>query len=111
MVKALTAEGEAVSCCYESGPCGYEIYRHLTGLGQPCAVVAHSLILPKAGDRVQTDRRDCASLSRLHRAGELTPIWGPTQEQETMRDLTPAREDMKRLERTTKQRLNAVLLR
>jgi transposase len=29
----------------------------------------------KAGDRVKTDRRDALMLARLHRAGELTPIW------------------------------------
>jgi transposase len=111
LVKALTAEGEAGSFCYEAGPCGYEIYRQLTGLGQTCAVVAPSLIPTKPGDRVKTDRRDCAALSRLHRAGELTPVWVPAQEQEARRDLTRAREDMKGLERTTKQRLNAFLLR
>lgn len=97
LVKALTAEGEAGSFCYEAGPCGYEIYRQLTGLGQTCAVVAPSLIPTKPGDRVKTDRRDCAALSRLHRAGELTPVWVPAQEQEARRDLTRAREDYERV--------------
>ena len=31
----------------------------------------------KAGDRVKTDRRDAMMLAKLHRAGELTPIWIP----------------------------------
>jgi len=111
LVKTLTAKGAVVSFCYEAGPCGYGIYRQLTELGQACAVVAPSLIPTKPGDRVKTDRRDSESLSRLHRAGELTPVWVPAQEQEAMRDLTRAREDMKGLERITKQRLNAFLLR
>ncbi len=111
LVKTLTAQGDAVSFCYEAGPCGYGIYRQLTALGQACAVVAPSLIPTKPGDRVKTDRRDSESLSRLHRAGELTAVWVPDQEQEAMRDLTRAREDMKGLERITKQRLNAFLLR
>ena len=110
LVKTLTAKGNAVSFCYEAGPCGYGIYRQLTKLGQACAVVAPSLIPTKPGDRVKTDRRDSESLSRLHRAGELTPVLVPAQEQEAMRDLTRAREDMKGLERLTKQRLNAFLL-
>ena len=38
-------------------------------------------------------------------------MWVPDQEQEAMRDLTRVREDMKGLERITKQRLNAFLLR
>jgi transposase len=111
LVKTLTAKRHTVSFCYEAGPCGYGIYRQLTELGQACAVVAPSLIPTKPGDRVKTDRRDSESLSRLHRAGELTPVWVPAQEQEAMRDLTRAREDMKGLERITKQRLNAFLLR
>jgi transposase len=37
-------------------------------------MVAPSLIPKRAGDRVKTDRRDAASLAKLHRAGELTPV-------------------------------------
>ena len=59
----------------------------LTGLGHDCVVVAPSLIPMKAGDRVKTDRRDALMLARLHRAGELTPIWVPDAAHEAMRDL------------------------
>ena len=75
------------------------------------AYVAPSLIPTKPGDRVKTDRRDSENLARLHRAGELTPVWVPDQEQEAIRDLTRAREDMKHLERQARQRLCAFLLR
>jgi transposase len=111
LVKKLCPDGELLSFCYEAGPCGYEIYRQISQLGQHCSVVAPSLIPSKPGDRIKTDRRDSEKLCRLDRAGELTPVWVPDQEQEAMRDLTRAREDMKGLERTTKQRLNAFLLR
>jgi transposase len=63
----------------------------LTGLGHDCVVVAPSLIPMKAGDRVKTDRRDALMLARLHRAGELTPIWIPDAAHEAMRDLVRAR--------------------
>ena len=111
LVKQLCPDGEVISFCYEAGPCGYEIYRQISQLGHYCSVVAPSLIPTKPGERVKTDRRDSEKLSRLDRAGELTPVWVPDQEQEAMRDLTRAREDMKGLERITKQRLNAFLLR
>jgi transposase len=111
LVKDLCPDGEVISFCYEAGPCGYELYRQISQLGHHCSVVAPSLIPTKPGERVKTDRRDSEKLSRLDRAGELTPVWVPDQEQEAMRDLTRAREDMKGLERTTKQRLNAFLLR
>lgn len=111
LVKKLCPDGEIVSFCYEAGPCGYVIYHQIKELGHHCDVVAPSLIPTKPGDRVKTDRRDCEGLSRLNRAGELTPVWVPDEEQEAIRDLTRAREDMKALERMTKQRLNAFLLR
>jgi transposase len=73
-------------------------------------VVAPSLIPRKAGDRVKTDRRDALSLARLHRAGELTAVWVPDGAQEALRDLTRAREDIKRLQLQSKQGVAGVLL-
>ncbi len=111
LAKKLSKGGEEVLYCYEAGPCGYEIYRQLTKAGYDCMVIAPSLIPKKAGDRVKTDRRDAVSLARLLRAGELTPIWVPDREQEAMRDLIRAREDMKGMERRSRQRLGGFLLR
>ena len=111
LVKKVASSGERVSFCYEAGPCGYDVYRQLIDLGQKCDVVAPSLIPKKSGDRVKTDRRDANALTRLYRAGELTPVWVPDKEQESIRDLTRAREDMKSMEGHAKQRLGAFLLR
>ncbi len=111
LIKKLCTDGELLSFCYEAGPCGYGIYRQISQLGHHCSVVAPSLIPCKPGERVKTDRRDSEKLCRLDRAGELTAVWVPDQEQEAMRDLSRAREDMKGVERTCKQRLSAFLLR
>jgi transposase len=111
LIKRLRKEGAKLSFCYEAGPCGYGLHRQLLDLGQDCQVVAPSLIPKKPGDRVKTDRRDSLNLARLHRAGELTAVWVPDGAQEALRDLTRAREDMKHLQRQTKQRLLGFLLR
>ena len=66
---------------------------------------------PPTGDRIKTDRRDALALARLHRNGELTPVWVPDEEQEAMRDLERCREDMKHSERRVRQRLNSFLQR
>src|SRR5665213_1977003 len=58
MVARLGKSGRHLSFCYEADPCGYGLYRMLTGCGHSCVVVAPSLIPMKAGDRVKTDRRD-----------------------------------------------------
>lgn len=111
LLRQLRKNSATLSFCYEAGPCGYGLHRQLTDLGWECQVVAPSLIPKKAGDRVKTDRRDSLSLARLYRAGELTAVRVPDGEQEALRDLTRAREDMKHLQRQAKQRLLAFLLR
>src|SRR5215472_4784514 len=68
LARNLSREGVRLRFCYEAGPCGYGIQRHLSARGHECVVVAPSLIPKRAGDRVKTDRRDAASLARLHRA-------------------------------------------
>jgi transposase len=111
LLRKVSPEGEVLAVCYEAGPTGYGVYRQVTGMGHLCAVVAPGLIPRRATDRVKTDRRDALSLARLHRAGELTAVWVPGEEQEAIRDLTRAREDIKAIERTARQRLGAFLLR
>ena len=55
-----------------------------------------SMTPKRAGDRVKTDRRDAATLARLHRAGELRAIYVPNESDEALRDLVRAREDARR---------------
>ena len=111
LMSRLSPHGEVLSFCYEAGPCGYGVYREIVEMGHGCQVVSPSLIPRKPGDRVKTDRRDALMLARLHRSGDLTPVWVPGPEQEAMRDLTRGREDMKAIELKTRQRLGAFLLR
>ena len=83
----------AVRCCYEAGPCGFELQRALTAQAVPCDVIAPALIPRRAGDRVKTDRRDAGHLAVLYRAGALTAIHIPTEQEEAARDLLRCRED------------------
>jgi transposase len=56
---------------YEAGPCGYGIYRHLTGKGFDCMMTAPSMIFRKSGDRIKSDHRDAKMHARLQRAARL----------------------------------------
>jgi transposase len=107
----LSKDGRRLSFCYEAGPCGYGLHRLLTGCGHGCVVVAPSLTPVKAGDRVKTDRRDALMLAKLHRAGELTPIWIPDAAHEAMRDLVRARATASRVLSKARQHLQGFLLR
>ncbi len=91
LVFRLVRGGRTLRFAYEAGPCGYGVYRQLRDRGHDCVVVAPSLIPRKPGERIKTDRRDATALARLHRAGELTPVWVPEPEHEAMRDLVRAR--------------------
>ena len=111
LVKKLSARYQRLHFCYEAGPCGYGLYRQLTALGHQCDVVAPSMIPIRPGDRIKTNRRDAITLARLHRAGELTPVWVPDEAHEAVRDLVRARAGAMLDLRMKRQQLTAFLLR
>jgi transposase len=100
-----------IRASYEAGSCGYEVYRQLHAMDVGCEVIAPSLIPVRAGDRIKTDRRDAPKIARLYRAGELTPIRVPTEEQEAVRDLVRCREDLREDIVRERQRVLKFLLR
>lgn len=113
-VQHLLARFEDLSrlrTCYEAGPTGYELARQLRAAGVACEVIAPSLIPTAPGDKVKTDRRDCARLARLHRAGELVAIRVPSVAEEAVRDLCRARADMIIDQTRARHRLGKFLLR
>jgi transposase len=110
-VKRLQRDGTTVRCCYEAGPCGFELQRALTAAGIPCDVIAPALIPRRAGDRIKTDRRDAAQLAILYRAGALTAIHVPTDQEEAVRDLLRCREDIRADLLRARHRLSKFLLR
>lgn len=110
LVKRL-GRPEDLVMCYEAGPTGYGLHRHLTELGVKCFVVAPSLTPTRPGDQVKTDRRDALRLAQLLRAGELTPVWVPGEEDEALRDLVRARGFAKGDLRRARQRVASFLLR
>jgi len=100
-----------VRCCYEAGPCGFELQRALQADGVPCDVIAPALIPRRPGDRVKTDRRDAGQLAILYRAGALTAIHIPSEQEEAARDLLRCREDIRADLLRARHRLSKFLLR
>ncbi|MCX5888159.1 MAG: IS110 family transposase, partial [Deltaproteobacteria bacterium] len=58
VIRKLLAKGAELRVAYEAGPCGYQVYRHLTAQGYSCLVAAPALIPRRPGDRLKNDRRD-----------------------------------------------------
>jgi transposase len=109
-VERLRRQGP-VQCCYEAGPCGFELQRYLADRQIPCDVIAPALIPRRPGDRIKTDRRDAAHLAVLYRAGALTRIHIPTEQEEAARDLLRCREDIRADLLRARHRLSKFLLR
>jgi len=111
ILRKLGGEGVELRVCYEAGPTGYGLARHLLARGIACGVVAPGLIPRKGGERVKTNRLDAQRLARLSRAGELTFVHVPDAGDEAIRDLVRARmsavEDLRR----QRQRLLGLFLR
>lgn len=110
-VKQIARQTGPVRCCYEAGPCGFELQRAMTAEGIACDVIAPALIPRRAGDRIKTDRRDASQLAVLYRAGALTAIHVPTDQEEAVRDLLRCREDIRADLLRARHRLSKFLLR
>jgi transposase len=110
LVDRLRRQGP-VTCCYEAGPCGFELQRALQQRKCPCDVIAPALIPRRPGDRIKTDRRDAGHLAVLYRAGALTAIHIPTEQEEAARDLLRCREDIRADLLRARHRLSKFLLR
>jgi transposase len=100
-----------VRACYEAGPTGFGLYRHLVAAGIDCEVVAPGLVPSRPGDRVKTDKRDARRLAALHAAGLLTAIFVPSPQLEALRDLVRAREDARLDRMRARHRLGKFVLR
>lgn len=100
-----------VRCCYEAGPTGFGLYRHLVERGIECVVVAPGLVPQRPADRVKTDPRDARKLARLHAGGLLQSIHVPSRELEAARDLVRAREAARLDRMRDRHRLSKFCLR
>lgn len=109
--KILREAPGPVEACYEAGPCGYDLQRQLTAQDLDCIVVAPSLIPTKPGDRIKTDTRDARKLAELLKAGVLTEVAPPTEDEEAVRDLCRCREDAREDLTRARHRLSKFLTR
>src|ERR671937_2376242 len=96
---------------YEAGPTGYGLARALVAAGVGCVVAAPGKIERPSQDRVKTDRRDAERLVRLLMIDGLHAVRVPTGEEEALRDLVRAREDVRGDLMRARHRMSKLLLR
>jgi transposase len=95
VVEWLTGVPQPFRAVYEAGPTGYVLARAAAERGLEVAVCAPGHIPRHPSDRIKTDPRDSLRLARLYAAGELKLVRIPTVEEEQLRDLVRAREDVR----------------
>jgi transposase len=111
VIRHLQAQGKPLHFVYDAGPGGYGLSRSLTKKNLSCWGVAPFQMPKKAGDRVRSDRREAVQLARLLRSGDLSPVYLPRVEDEAIREVVGAREDVRKDLKAAKVGLKAFLLR
>ena len=96
---------------YEAGPTGFTLARALERAGIGCVIAAPGKIERPSQDHVKTDRRDAERLVRLLMVDGLYPVRVPSTEEEALRDLVRAREDVRGDLMRARHRLSKLLLR
>ena len=96
-LRHLEARWGPIEVIYEAGGCGYVIYQELRSRGIPCFVIAPSLIPRKPGQKKKkTDRIDIKKNALSYRAGDLTMVSVPDQEDEALRSVMRLRRKLVR---------------
>ena len=107
----LEALGPDCVAVYEAGPTGFGLARAAADRGLDVRVCAPGLVPRRPSDRVKTDARDAERLARLLAAGELSFVRVPSLQEEQLRDLVRAREDLRGDLNRARQRLSHLLRR
>jgi transposase len=100
-----------VRVAYEAGPTGFGLARALQAAGIWCVIAAPGKIERPAQDKIKTDRRDAERLVRLLMIDGLYPVRVPSVEEEALRDLVRAREDVRGDLMRARHRMGKLLLR
>jgi transposase len=96
---------------YEAGPTGFALARALAAAGVECVVAAPGKIERPSSDRVKTDQRDAERLLRLLMIDGLHAVRVPSKQEEALRDLVRAREDIRGDLMRARHRMSKLLLR
>jgi transposase len=96
---------------YEAGPTGFGLSRALTAAGVQCVIAAPGKIERPSSDRVKTDQRDAERLLRLLMIDGLHAVRVPSTQEESLRDLVRAREDIRGDLMRARHRMSKLLLR
>ena len=77
LAKELGVKLQDLKVCYEAGPTGFVLARHLIGLGVDCILCSPSKTEGLHKGKVKTDKIDAQKIARLFKNGDITPVHIP----------------------------------
>ena len=100
-----------ITCGYEAGCLGYKLYHELVNANINCIILAPSTMEMPGGKRIKTDKRDAWLIAKCLAKGGYSAVHIPSDHDEDIRDFLRMRDDIKEIQKTIKQRINAYCLR
>ena len=98
-------------CGYEAGCMGYSLYHQLTNHGQKCIILAPSTMAITNTKHIKTDKRDAANIAKCLAFRTYSEVYVPTDEDNAVKEYIRMRDDQKKMLKSTKQQILALVLR
>ena len=101
-----------ITCAYEAGGLGTQIYRELDAQGIKCVIMAPTTMKRDAmKSKKKSDYRDAKEIAELLIGGGYSAVHVLSKENEEIKEYIRMREDQVRRAKQTKQQINAFCLR
>jgi transposase len=110
-VRKLYPEDAEYVCGYEAGCLGYTLYHQLTRCGIKCIIMAPTTMAVTNTNRVKTDRKDAGNVARCLAFHTYSEVHVPTDEDNAVKEYIRMRDDQKKMLKSTKQQILALVLR
>ena len=104
-------EDAAFICGYEAESLGYALYHQLTDRGVKCIILAPTTMAITNKNRVKTDKRDAGNIARCLAFRTYSEVYVPTNEDNAVKEFIRMRDDQKKMLKSIKQQILALVLR
>ena len=108
--KYYSVEVEFV-CGYEAGCLGYTLYHQLMEHGVTCKILAPTTMGIMNTNRIKTDKKDAGNIARCLAFHTYSEVSVPTAEDDAVKEYIRMRDDQKKMLKSTKQQILALVLR
>ena len=103
--------GTEYICGYEAGCMGYSLYHQLSQSGEKCIILAPSTMAITNTNGIKTDKRDAGNIAKCLAFRTYSEVYVPTDEDNAVKEYIRMRDDQKKMLKSTKQQILALVLR